>query len=76
MLFDAAHLSGMVAGGTWANPLAQGAHVMTMSTYKSLGGPPGGLVVGNDAAIAERIDAIAYPASPPTSTPARWRRWR
>lgn len=61
LLFDAAHLSGMVAGGTWANPLAQGAHVMTMSTYKSLGGPPGGLVVGNDAAIAERIDAIAYP---------------
>ncbi len=61
LLFDAAHLSGMVAGRTWANPLAQGAHVMTMSTYKSLGGPPGGLVVGNDAGIAERIDAIAYP---------------
>ncbi len=61
LLFDAAHLSGMVAGATWANPLAQGAHVMTMSTYKSLGGPPGGLVVGSDAAIAERIDAIAYP---------------
>ena len=61
LLFDAAHLSGMVAGGCWANPLAQGAHVMTMSTYKSLGGPPGGLVVGNDAGIAERIDAIAYP---------------
>jgi len=61
LLFDAAHLSGMVAGRTWANPLAQGAHVMTMSTYKSLGGPPGGLVVGQDAAIAQRIDAIAYP---------------
>jgi glycine hydroxymethyltransferase len=61
LLFDAAHLSGMVAGRSWGNPLAQGAHVMTMSTYKSLGGPPGGLVVGNDAAIAERIDAIAYP---------------
>jgi len=61
LLFDAAHLSGMVAGRTWANPLAQGAHAMTMSTYKSLGGPPGGLVVSNDAAIAERLDAIAYP---------------
>lgn len=61
LLFDAAHLSGMVAGRTWANPLAQGAHVMTMSTYKSLGGPPGGLVVSNDAALAERLDAIAYP---------------
>ncbi len=61
LLFDAAHLSGMVAGRTWGNPLAQGAHAMTMSTYKSLGGPPGGLVVSNDAGLAERIDAIAYP---------------
>jgi glycine hydroxymethyltransferase len=61
LLFDAAHLSGMVAGRAWKNPLALGAHAMTMSTYKSLGGPPGGLVVTNDAALAERIDAIAYP---------------
>lgn len=34
---------------------------MTMSTYKSLGGPAGGLVVTNDAGIAERLDTIAYP---------------
>jgi glycine hydroxymethyltransferase len=61
LMFDAAHLSGMLAGGAWANPLALGAHVMTMSTYKSLGGPPGGLLVGQDAALFERIDAIAYP---------------
>ena len=61
LMFDAAHLSGMVAGAAWPNPLAEGAQVMTMSTYKSLGGPPGGLVVGNDAALFERIDAIAYP---------------
>jgi glycine hydroxymethyltransferase len=60
-MFDAAHLSGMIAGGTWANPLDIGAQVMTMSTYKSLGGPPGGLIVANDAALAERLDAIAYP---------------
>jgi glycine hydroxymethyltransferase len=61
LMFDAAHLSGMIAGRAWPNPLAEGAHVMTMSTYKSLGGPPGGLVVGNEAALFERIDAIAYP---------------
>jgi glycine hydroxymethyltransferase len=61
LMFDAAHLSGMVAGRIWGNPLAQGAHVMTMSTYKSLGGPPGGLIVTNDAGLAERLDAIAYP---------------
>jgi glycine hydroxymethyltransferase len=61
VLFDAAHLSGPIAGKAWPNPLTQGAHVMTMSTYKSLAGPPAGLVVTNDPEIAERVDAIAYP---------------
>jgi glycine hydroxymethyltransferase len=61
VLFDAAHQCGIIAGGTWANPLTEGAHLMTMSTYKSLGGPAGGLIVTNDAAIAERLDAIAFP---------------
>ena len=61
LLFDAAHLSGAIAGGAWPNPLAQGAHILTMSTYKSLAGPAGGMLLTNDAAIAERVDAIAYP---------------
>lgn len=61
VMFDAAHMSGMIAGKQWQQPLAEGAHVMTMSTYKSLGGPPSGLILTNDAAIAERLDAIAYP---------------
>jgi glycine hydroxymethyltransferase len=61
VLFDAAHACGVIAGRAWPNPLDSGAHLMTMSTYKSLGGPPGGLVVSNDPALAERLDAIAYP---------------
>jgi len=61
LLFDAAHLCGMIAGRVWPNPLAEGAHLMTMSTYKSLGGPAGGLVVTNDAELAERLDRIAFP---------------
>ncbi|MEC8041518.1 MAG: beta-eliminating lyase-related protein, partial [Pseudomonadota bacterium] len=50
VLFDAAHQCGMIAGKAWPNPLAEGAHLMTMSTYKSLGGPPSGLIVTNEAA--------------------------
>ncbi len=61
VLFDAAHQCGIIAGKAWGNPLDQGAHVMTMSTYKSLAGPPSGLIVTNSAEIAERLDHIAFP---------------
>lgn len=61
VLFDAAHQCGIIAGGVWSNPLKDGAHLMTMSTYKSLGGPAGGLIVTNDAEIAQRLDEIAFP---------------
>ena len=61
VLFDAAHQCGVIAGGAWPDPLAAGADLMTMSTYKSLGGPAGGLIVTNDPSLAERLDAIAFP---------------
>lgn len=61
LLFDAAHLSGMIAGHAWQQPLAEGAHLMTMSTYKSLGGPPSGLILTTEPELARRIEAIAYP---------------
>ena len=61
LLFDAAHLCGMFAGRRWESPLTQGAHLMTMSTYKSLGGPPAGIICTDDDTLAERITAIAHP---------------
>lgn len=61
VMFDAAHQCGMIAGKVWSDPLAEGAHFMTMSTYKSLGGPAGGLIVTNDAEIAQMLDTIAFP---------------
>ncbi|MBO6890902.1 MAG: aminotransferase class I/II-fold pyridoxal phosphate-dependent enzyme [Roseibium sp.] len=61
VLFDAAHQCGMIAGGVFSNPLDEGAHLMTMSTYKSLGGPAGGLIVTNEADVSEKLDAIAFP---------------
>ena len=32
-----------------------------MSTYKSLGGPAGGLVLTNESEVAQRLDVIAFP---------------
>ncbi len=61
VLFDAAHACGMFAGKVWPSPLDLGADLMTMSTYKSLGGPAGGLLLTNRSDLARRIDAIAYP---------------
>ena len=51
----------MIAGQRLATAVGEGADMMTMSTYKSLGGPPAGLLLTNDAALAERVDDIAYP---------------
>jgi glycine hydroxymethyltransferase len=61
LMYDAAHMSGLIAGGTFQQPLEEGAHLMTASTYKSFGGPPSGMVLTNDAAIARKLDLIAHP---------------
>lgn len=61
VLYDAAHMGGLIAGGAFQQPLAEGAHLMTGSTYKSFGGPASGMVLTNDATLAQRLDAIAYP---------------
>jgi glycine hydroxymethyltransferase len=61
LLYDAAHVAGLVAAGRFQRPLNEGADLMTCSTYKSFGGPPGGLVLTNDPGIGEAIDRAAYP---------------
>ncbi len=61
LLFDAAHLCGLIAGNGWPHPLEDGAHLMTFSTYKSLGGPPSGVVLTQEPELAERLEAIAFP---------------
>ncbi|MFC6082563.1 serine hydroxymethyltransferase [Sphaerisporangium aureirubrum] len=61
LVYDASHVAGLIAGGRFQRPLAEGAHVLTMSTYKSFGGPPGAAIVTRDAGLAERLSAAAYP---------------
>jgi len=61
VLYDAAHMGGMIAGKRFQDPLKEGAHLMTMSTYKAFGGPPSGLILSADEELARRLDAIAFP---------------
>lgn len=61
LLYDASHVAGLVAAKAFQRPLHEGAHVLTFSTYKSFGGPPGGCVVTRSADLAERVSTVAYP---------------
>src|SRR5258708_20032628 len=65
VLYDAAHMGGMIAGGRFQAPLAEGAHMMTMSTYKAYGGPPSGLFLTTQAELPRRVHKIARPRLPP-----------
>ncbi len=62
VVYDAAHMDGLISGGLFQQPLAEGADLITSSTYKSLGGPSGGMILTNDPALAERVASTVYPA--------------
>ena len=61
VLYDASHVAGLIAGGRFQQPLDDGVDVVTFSTYKSYGGPPGGAIATRDPETAERIFAAVYP---------------
>ncbi len=45
VVYDAAHVLGLIGGGRFQQPLQEGADVMTGSTHKTLPGPQGGVVL-------------------------------
>jgi glycine hydroxymethyltransferase len=61
ILYDIAHVAGLIAGGRAPNPLDLGADLITLSTYKSLGGPPGAIIAGRDSELETRVRQVAYP---------------
>src|SRR4051794_41031737 len=61
LLYDASHVAGLIAEGRFQAPLAEGADLMTFSTYKSFGGPPGGAIVTSDPVLAEAVSGAVYP---------------
>lgn len=47
LIYDAAHVLGLIAGKQFQDPLREGADVMSGSTHKTLPGPQGGLILSN-----------------------------
>ena len=47
LFYDASHVLGLIAGGRFQDPLAEGADVVFGSTHKSFPGPQGGLLFTN-----------------------------
>jgi len=54
-VFDASHVSGLIAGGAFPNPLTLGVDVITSSTYKTIAGRPHSIIAGNTAEDGARL---------------------
>ncbi len=61
LIYDASHVIGLIAGRRFQSPFNEGADVIISSTHKTLAGPQGGMILTNDASIAERVAKGLYP---------------
>ncbi|MEB3756587.1 MAG: serine hydroxymethyltransferase [Desulfurococcales archaeon] len=62
IVYDAAHVLGLIVGGVWRNPLDQGADIITASTHKTFPGPQGGFYgVKDDEKTFKAIYKTIFP---------------
>ncbi len=61
LVYDAAHVLGLIVGKRWRNPLEHGADVLTSSTHKTFPGPQGGLIATNDEALYKKVSKTVFP---------------
>ena len=62
MVYDAAHVLGLVAGKKFQDPLREGADVVVSSTHKTFFGPQGGMILsGWDEEKAKQYKTYIFP---------------
>ena len=59
LLFDAAHIAGLVAGGAHPNPVPF-SDIVTLTTHKTLRGPRGGCILSREG-LAQAVDKAVFP---------------
>jgi glycine hydroxymethyltransferase len=82
VVYDAAHVLGLIASGQFQDPLNEGADFVTGSTHKTFPGPQGGLVFSNlrargkmderKRAAAKSIQHAIHPLSTSNTHPGRF----
>ncbi len=63
LMVDMAHVSGLIAGEVYPNPIDH-AHVVTSTTHKSLRGPRSGIILSNeDEDFQKKLNFAVFPGS-------------
>ncbi|HOI71942.1 MAG TPA: serine hydroxymethyltransferase [Methanobacterium sp.] len=60
IMYDGAHVLGLIAGGRFQNPLKEGADLISASTHKTFPGPQGGIILCNEE-LKNDIDNAVFP---------------
>jgi glycine hydroxymethyltransferase len=65
VMYDGAHVLGLIAGGCFQDPLHEGADVMTGSSHKTFPGPQGGFILSSseDEKFQRRLNNAVFPGT-------------
>jgi glycine hydroxymethyltransferase len=65
VMYDGAHVLGLIAGGQFQDPLREGADVMTGSSHKTFPGPQGGFVLSDssDEKFHRKLNNSIFPGT-------------
>ncbi len=60
LMADIAHYAGLVVGGAYETPVGY-ADIVTTTTHKTLRGPRGGIIFGNNVELMKAVDKAVFP---------------